>query len=98
MNNVEAFGIKFYGDFMSKNEHSQTVIGYCTCPHVHLIGSSQCVVDGLKGICEYKRERVNINLGKYCLLVVGNGLCINELSPDGAVIEGDILSVEYCGA
>ena len=39
-----------------------------------------------------------INLGKYCLLVVGNGLCINELSPDGAVIEGDILSVEYCGA
>lgn len=82
---------------MNKKEKlSQTVIGYCECPHIHLVGSSQCVVDGLKGIVEYNRDRIKINLGSYCLCVVGAGLCINEFSPEGAVIEGDILSVEYC--
>lgn len=79
-----------------KEKLNGTVVGYCECPHIHLVGSSQCVVDGLKGIVEYSRDRIKINLGKYCLVVVGSNLCINEFSPEGAVIEGDILSVEYC--
>lgn len=78
-----------------KEKLNGTVVGYCECPHIHLVGSSQCVVDGLKGICEYSRDKIKINLGKYCLEVVGSNLCINEFSPEGAVIEGDILSVEY---
>ncbi len=83
---------------MKKKEMlNSTVIGYCECPHVHLVGSSQCVVDGLKGICGYSRDKIKINLGRYCLEVVGSNLSINEFSPEGAVIEGDILSVEYCG-
>ncbi len=80
-----------------KEKLNSTVIGYCKCPHVHLVGSSQCVVDGLKGICGYSRDKIKINLGRYCLEVVGSNLSINEFSPEGAVIEGDILSVEYCG-
>ncbi len=80
-----------------KEKLNSTVIGYCECPHVHLVGSSQCVVDGLKGICGYSRDKIKINLGRYCLEVVGSNLSINEFSPEGAVIEGDILSVEYCG-
>ena len=47
--------------------------------------------DTVVGYCECP----HIHLGKYCLEVVGSNLCINEFSPEGAVIEGDILSVEY---
>lgn len=79
-----------------KEKLNGTVVGYCECVHVHLVGSSQCIIDGLKGIREYSRDKIKINLGKYCLEVVGSDLCINEFSSEGAVIEGDILSLEYC--
>ena len=71
-----------------KEKLNDTVMGYCECPHIHLVGSSQCVVDGLKGIVEYSRDRIKINLGKYCLVVVrseerrGVKECRSRWSPD----------------
>lgn len=73
---------------------TETVTGYTSAPHIHLVGSGQCVVDGLKGIKQYTRESIVIDVGRYCIKVVGVGLCINEFSPEGAIIEGDILSLE----
>ena len=59
---------------------------YITEPHIVLIGNSKCIIDGLQGICEYTAEKIKINLGKYAVVIVGSGL--------GAVVEGDILSLE----
>lgn len=79
---------------MSKINKADTVIGYTTSAHLHLIGSSQCVVDGLKQVVEYTNDCIRIDVGSYCVNIVGSGLCINEFSPKGAIIEGDILSLE----
>lgn len=79
---------------MSKFNKADSVIGYTTSAHLHLIGSSQCVVDGLKQVLEYTRECIKIDVGSFCVNIVGSSLCINEFSPQGAIIEGDILSLE----
>lgn len=73
---------------------TETVAGYTAAPHLHLVGSGQCVVDGLKGIKQYTTESIIIDVGAYCVRIVGSGLCINEFSPEGAIIEGDILCLE----
>lgn len=83
---------------MKKQRTRDGVISYCKAPHLHLIGSSKCVVDGLKNVIEYTRERIKVDLGKYCITLVGANLCINEFSPEGAVIEGDILNLEFSDA
>lgn len=72
----------------------ETVVGYTSSPHIHLVGSGQCVVDGLRGIRQYSRESIVLDVGRYCIRIVGSGLCINEFSPEGAIVEGDILSLE----
>lgn len=83
---------------MKKHANTDSVLTYTTSPHIHLIGTTQCVVDGLKGILEYSDQSIRINLGKYSVRVVGNRLCINDFSPQGAIIQGDIVSLELCNA
>lgn len=67
---------------------------YITEPHIVLISNSKCIIDGLQGICEYTAEKIKINLGKYAVVIVGSGLYIESFSHEGAVVEGDILSLE----
>ena len=78
---------------MSKINKADSVIGYTASAHLHLVGSSQCVVDGLKQVIEYTNERIRIDVGSFCVNIIGSGLCINEFSPQGAIIDGDILSL-----
>lgn len=63
-------------------------------PHLELIGSSRCIVDGLKSIIEYSPDRIKINLGKYCVVFLGDRLYIDSFSYEGAIIEGTIISLE----
>lgn len=64
-------------------------------PHIEILGNSQCIVDGLKGIVEYTREKITINLGKYFVTFYGDALGINSFSPEGAIVEGNIISLEF---
>ena len=80
---------------MKKISKTDTVIGYSCTSHIHLIGSGECVVDGLKRVLEYTSDYIKIDLGKFCVGISGCCLRINEFSPEGAIIKGDILSVEY---
>lgn len=77
-----------------KSMSCDTVTGYTASPHIHLVGSGQCVIDGLKGVKQYTGDSIVIDVGSYCVHIVGAGLCINEFSPEGAIIEGDILCLE----
>lgn len=71
------------------------IFEYTGEPHIELCGISQCVVDGLKGITEYRDDKIRIDLGKYSISVFGSELYINAFTKEGAVIEGTIISLEY---
>lgn len=77
-------------------KHNDDIISYASSPHLEIVGDSQCVVDGLQGILEYTKERIKIDLGKYAVLFIGSDLYINSLSHEGAVVEGTIISMEFC--
>lgn len=64
-------------------------------PHLELIGNSECVVDGLKSIIEYKKDKITLNIGKKTVTFLGEDLEINSLTTEGAVVKGFIMSVEF---
>ena len=82
------------GDIM---KHRDEIIAYTTAPHLEIVGNTECVIDGIKGILEYTKDKIKIDFGKYAVTFVGDELCIDSFSHEGAVVEGTIISVEFCG-
>lgn len=75
-------------------ENCQGVGEYALKPHIELIGSTELIISGLKGIGEYTSEKIRINLGSYCITVMGDNLMINSFTHSGAIINGTILAME----
>ena len=71
------------------------IISYTNEPHLELVGNSQCIVDGLKGIAVYTAQKIKVNLGKYYVTFFGDNLFINAFSYEGAIVEGTIVSLEF---
>ena len=67
-------------------------------PHLEIIGNFECVVDGLKSIVEYTSGRIRLNIGKRTVTFTGEGLHINSFTPQGAVVQGNIMCVEFSDA
>ena len=67
-------------------------------PHLEIIRNFECVVDGLKSITEYSSDKIKLNIGKRAVTFFGEDLHINSLTPQGAVVQGTILSVEFSDA
>ena len=67
-------------------------------PHLEMIGNFECVVDGLKSIIEYSSEKIKLNIGKRTVTFNGEDLHINSFTPQGAVVQGIILSVDFSDA
>ena len=76
-------------------KNKDEIISYTNKPHLELVGNSECVVDGLKGIAVYTAEKIKIDLGKYFVTFLGDNLFINSFSHEGAVVEGTIISLEF---
>lgn len=76
---------------------TDTIIADSIEPHIELIGSSEIIINGLKGIGEYTSERIRIDLGRYIITILGDELYINSFTHDGAIINGTILSLELSG-
>lgn len=64
-------------------------------PHLEMIGNFECVVDGLKSIIEYSSDKIKLNIGKRAVTFNGEDLHINSFTPQGAVVQGVILSVDF---
>ncbi|MBR3150265.1 MAG: YabP/YqfC family sporulation protein [Eubacterium sp.] len=77
-------------------KNRDSIVEYTASPHLEIVGNNQCVVDGLKGILEYTKDKIKIDLGKYAVTFTGSELYINALSHEGAVVEGTIMSMEFC--
>lgn len=74
-----------------------SVTAYTCLPHIHIVGSGECVVEGLYGINEYSAECMELNMGKFTLRLTGFGLHIDAFSHDGAIIQGSISTLELNG-
>lgn len=71
------------------------MLEYSDMPRIELVGNSECMVEGMKGILEYTKEKIKINLGKYYVTFFGDELFIKSFSYQGAIVQGNIISVEF---
>lgn len=83
--------IILYGDIM---KNTDSIATYTTEPHIELIGSTELIINGLKGIGEYTSERIRIDLGGFIITIHGDELFINSFTHSGAIINGTILGLE----
>lgn len=63
--------------------------------HIELFGNHEAIVNGCEGILEYSEARIKINIGKNTILFCGGDLCMKEYGSSQAVIEGNILTIEF---
>lgn len=80
---------------LKRKENVDTIAMYALTPHIEVIGNSECVVDGLKSIVEYTKQRIKFNMGSYYITFVGANLYINSFSQQGAIVQGTIMSLEF---
>ncbi len=63
-------------------------------PRLEMTGR-ECLVDGLQSILEYSDSRIIVSLGSQRITFNGYDLRINSFTKEGAVVEGDIISMEF---
>lgn len=66
-------------------------------PRIEFYGTDECVVDGLKSIIKYSADEIILNVGRVAVKFLGSDLHINSFSPEGAVVNGLIMSMEFSG-
>ena len=59
------------------------------------MSGSECLVDGLQSIVEYSDTKIIVSLGSQIITFFGDDLHINSFTREGAVVEGNIISMEF---
>ena len=59
------------------------------------IAGSECLVDGLEKIIEYSNTKITVSLGSQEITFWGDDLKINSFTREGAVVQGNITSMEF---
>jgi sporulation protein YqfC len=63
-------------------------------PRLEMTGR-ECLVDGLEGIIEYSSTKITVSLGSQLITFIGNDLKINSYTREGAIVEGNIMAMEF---
>jgi len=63
--------------------------------HIELMGNKKAVISGCHGIIEYNDDLVRMQTGSGMIRFTGRMLSISNLTEDSAVVEGNILTLEY---
>lgn len=63
--------------------------------NIELSGNREAIVDGCGGIVQYDDEVIKLSAGKLVVCFYGNRLTIRTLTTDQAVIEGEIVSIQF---
>ena len=66
------------------------------CSHIELVSNCCAMVDGCKSVMEYDDTVIKLCLGKSSVKFTGYDLTIKSLSLEQAMIEGKIISLEFC--
>lgn len=67
---------------------------YFGSPRLEMSGS-ECLVDGLKSVIEYSSDKITVSLGSQLITFFGDDLRINSFTREGAIVEGNIISMEF---
>ena len=78
-----------------KKTDRDSITEYAVSPIIELTGNTFCSVEGIKSINEYSDGKIKLDLGKISVLIFGDGLCISSFSPEGAQIDGTVISMEF---
>lgn len=62
---------------------------------IELMGNKKAIISGCHGIVEYDDDLVRMQTGSGMIRFTGNTLSISNLTEDSAVVEGNILSLEF---
>ena len=62
---------------------------------IELMGNKRAVISGCHGIVEYDDDLVRMQTGSGMIRFTGRKLSISNLTEDSAVVEGEILALEY---
>ncbi len=66
------------------------------CGYIEIVSNCCALVDGCKSVLEYDNSIIKLNLGKNAVCFRGNSLTIKSLAMEQAMVEGFIVSVEFC--
>ena len=75
---------------ISKEEFSDYLL-----PHITFNACKEAIVEGSRGVLEYKSDTVRVNCGKYILKFKGDNLCIRSPDAQEIVISGEIIAMEF---
>ena len=75
---------------ISKEEFSDYLL-----PHITFNACKEAIVEGSRGVLEYKPDTVRINCGKYIVKFSGDNLCIRAPDTQEVVISGEIVLMEF---
>ena len=64
-------------------------------PNITFNSCKVAVIEGSRGVLEYKPDKVRINCGKYILKFTGDSLSIRSPDTNQVVISGEIVSFEF---
>ncbi len=63
--------------------------------HLEMHGNNEAIVEGCSGILEYNEYSIKLSSAKHTLCFNGTNLLIQCMTANGAVITGDIYSVQF---
>ncbi len=66
------------------------------CGYIEMVSNCCALVDGCKGVLEYDDSLIKLKLDKKAVCFRGNSLTIKSLSMEQAMVEGFIVSLEFC--
>jgi len=63
--------------------------------HIEILSNKEIYVEGYKGMLEYDQNTMRLLCDNLIIKITGDGLYIKCYTPDGVVISGQIISVEF---
>ena len=78
----------------TEKENKSQLDYYFGKPRIEMAGS-ECLVDGLEKIIEYSNTKITVSLGSQEITFWGDDLKINSFTREGAVVQGNITSMEF---
>ena len=77
-----------------KQDKANPLDYYIGKPRLEMAGS-ECLVDGLESIIEYSNTKITVSLGSQLITFWGDDLKINSFTREGAIVQGNITSMEF---
>ena len=74
-----------------KQDKANPLDYYIGKPRLEMAG----LVDGLESIIEYSNTKITVSLGSQLITFWGDDLKINSFTREGAIVQGNITSMEF---